>query len=90
MRGIFLDGQRAKVAQLHSVSPRRLRVVLQQGINRQIRRMFEAVGYRVPICRVGIGVHSQNASCDLWRGELRRPRTWRRRSSALHCETRRL
>src|SRR5881396_4418927 len=55
-RGIFLDGQRAKVAQLHSVSPTRLRVVLQQGINRQIRRMFEAVGYRVKhLVRVRIG-----------------------------------
>src|SRR5438132_5501098 len=47
LRGIFLDGQRAKIARFHSVSPTRLRVVLQQGINRQIRRMFEAVGYRV-------------------------------------------
>jgi 23S rRNA pseudouridine2605 synthase len=47
LRGIFLDGQRARIAQLHSVSPARLRVVLRQGINRQIRRMFEAVGYRV-------------------------------------------
>src|SRR5262245_57844403 len=45
--GIFLDGQRARVARLHSVSPVRLRVVLRQGINRQVRRMFEAVGYRV-------------------------------------------
>src|ERR1700745_4008338 len=33
LRGIFLDGQRAKVAQLQAVSPTRLRVVLQQGIN---------------------------------------------------------
>ena len=56
LRGIFLDGQRAKVARLHSVSPTRLRVVLQQGINRQIRRMFEAVGYRVKhLVRVRIG-----------------------------------
>ena len=47
LRGIFLDGQRARIARLHCVSPVRLRVVLQQGINRQIRRMFEAVGYRV-------------------------------------------
>ena len=47
LRGIFLDGQRARITQLHSVSPVRLRVVLRQGINRQIRRMFEAVGYRV-------------------------------------------
>src|SRR3954469_6069347 len=47
LRGIFLDGERAKIVRLHSVSPVRLRVVLRQGINRQIRRMFEAVGYRV-------------------------------------------
>ncbi len=47
LRGIFLDGQRAKFVRLHPVSPMRLRVVLRQGINRQIRRMFEAIGYRV-------------------------------------------
>ena len=46
-RGILLDGRRAKITQLYSISPTRLRVVLRQGINRQIRRMFEAVGYRV-------------------------------------------
>jgi 23S rRNA pseudouridine2605 synthase len=56
LRGIFLDGQRAKIARLHSVSPTRLRVVLCQGINRQIRRMFEAVGYHVKhLVRVRIG-----------------------------------
>src|SRR5439155_22663471 len=47
LRGILLGGERARIARLHSVSPVRLRVVLRQGINRQIRRMFEAVGYRV-------------------------------------------
>jgi 23S rRNA pseudouridine2605 synthase len=56
LRGIFLDGHRAKVTRLHSVSPTRLRVVLHQGINRQIRRMFEAVGYRVKhLVRVRLG-----------------------------------
>lgn len=56
LRRIFLDGQRAKIARLHSVSPTRLRVVLRQGINRQIRRMFEAVGYRVKrLVRLRIG-----------------------------------
>ncbi len=47
LRGIFLNGERTRIARLHSVSPGRLRVVLRQGINRQIRRMFEAVGYDV-------------------------------------------
>jgi 23S rRNA pseudouridine2605 synthase len=56
MRGIFLDDRRAKIAQLHSISPMRLRVVLRQGINRQIRRMFEAVGFRVKrLVRIRIG-----------------------------------
>jgi len=56
LRGIFLDGQRARIARLHSVSPTRLHVVLQQGINRQIRRMFEAAGYRVKhLLRVRVG-----------------------------------
>jgi 23S rRNA pseudouridine2605 synthase len=56
MRGIFLDGERARIARLHSVAPTRLRVVLRQGINRQIRRMFEAVGYRIKyLVRVRIG-----------------------------------
>jgi pseudouridine synthase len=56
LRGIFLDGQRATIARLQSLSPIRLRVVLCQGMNRQIRRMFEAVGYRVKnLIRIRIG-----------------------------------
>ena len=56
LRGIFLDGERARIARFHSLSPVRLRVVLRQGINRQIRRMFEAVGYQVrQLVRVRIG-----------------------------------
>src|SRR5215475_13977460 len=56
LRGIFLNGQRARIAQLHPISPMQLRVVLAQGINRQTRRMFEAVGYRVKrLVRIRIG-----------------------------------
>jgi 23S rRNA pseudouridine2605 synthase len=56
LRGIFLDDHLAKIARLYSVSPTRLRVVLRHGINRQIRRMFEAVGYRVKhLVRVRLG-----------------------------------
>jgi 23S rRNA pseudouridine2605 synthase len=63
LHGILLDGQRAKIVRLRSLSPTRLRVILRQGINRQIRRMFEAVGYRVKhLLRIRIG--------NLWLGDL--------------------
>jgi 23S rRNA pseudouridine2605 synthase len=56
LRGLFLDGRRAQIAQLHSIGPTRVRVVLRQGINQQIRRMFYAVGYEVKrLVRVRIG-----------------------------------
>lgn len=55
-KGIFLDGKRARVERLRSISPTRLHVILRQGINRQIRRMFEAVGYKVKhLLRVRVG-----------------------------------
>ncbi|MGE5212552.1 MAG: pseudouridine synthase [Nitrospirota bacterium] len=72
--GIFLEGQRARIARLHSVSPVRLRVVLRQGINRQIRRMFEAVGYRVKgLIRVRIGtLHLGDLPRGHWRALTKR------------------
>jgi 23S rRNA pseudouridine2605 synthase len=55
-RGIFLEGQRANIARLHSITPTRLRVILRQGINRQIRRMFHEIGYEVKrLIRIRIG-----------------------------------
>ena len=56
LRGVVLDGERARMTNLRIITPTRLRVVLRQGINRQIRRMFEAVGFRVKhLVRVRIG-----------------------------------
>jgi 23S rRNA pseudouridine2605 synthase len=68
LRGIFLDGKRAKIARLRSVSPTHLRVVLRQGINRQIRRMFEAIGYHVKhLVRFRIGnLRLGNLPCGHW------------------------
>jgi len=62
-RGINLDGQRAQFVRIEVVSAMRLKVVLRQGLNRQIRRMFAALGYEVKrLARVRIG--------DLRMGEL--------------------
>ena len=56
LRGVMLDGQRAKLERLHPISPTKLRVVLRQGINRQIRRMFYEIGYEVNrLVRMRIG-----------------------------------
>ncbi len=47
LRGVMLDGQRAKIEKFTSTGPARVRVILRQGINRQIRRMFYELGYEV-------------------------------------------
>jgi 23S rRNA pseudouridine2605 synthase len=56
LRGIHLDGEHAKIARLQSLTSTKLRVVLHQGINRQIRRMFHAIGYETKrLVRIRIG-----------------------------------
>ena len=47
LKGIPLEEGLARAVAVHPISPRRLIVVLQQGLNRQIRRMFEALGFEV-------------------------------------------
>jgi 23S rRNA pseudouridine2605 synthase len=67
--GIFLDGKRASLKSLQQIAPNRLRVVLKQGLNRQIRRMFYEAGYDVKrLVRVRVG---QLRLGDLPRGKWR-------------------
>lgn len=47
LKGVYLEEGRAKAAHVYVEAPNKLRVVLTQGINRQIRRMFAAIGYKV-------------------------------------------
>jgi 23S rRNA pseudouridine2604 synthase len=54
--GLRLDGRALKPAKVMVISPGRLRFVLSEGRNRQIRRMCELVGLRVTdLLRVRIG-----------------------------------
>jgi len=54
--GLELDGRKLKPAQVTLVEPGRLRFILKEGRNRQIRRMCEAVGLRVvDLLRLRIG-----------------------------------
>ena len=47
LKGIYLEEGRAKAAHVQVEGANKLCVVLTQGINRQIRRMFAALGYKV-------------------------------------------
>src|SRR4051795_5887637 len=69
LQGLTLDGQRARLEKIHSIKPTRLRVVLRQGINRQIRRMFYEVGYDVKrLVRIRIGrLHLGDLPRGHWR-----------------------
>ncbi len=56
LRGLVLDGKRARAKRVQQVSPTRLRIVLEQGINRQIRRMLERLGFHAKrLTRIRIG-----------------------------------
>jgi 23S rRNA pseudouridine2604 synthase len=55
-RGLALDGRALKPAKISVVEPQRLRFILQEGRNRQIRRMCEAVDLDVTdLLRLRIG-----------------------------------
>ncbi len=69
IKGMMLDGQRARLERIHVLKSTRLRVVLRQGINRQIRRMFYEAGYEVKqLVRIRIGrLHLGDLPRGHWR-----------------------
>jgi 23S rRNA pseudouridine2605 synthase len=55
-KGIYLSEGRARFDAIVKVNPRQVRVVLTQGIKRQVRRVFAALGYKVKrLQRVRVG-----------------------------------
>jgi len=56
LRGVSIEGGRAKAESVRQVSPKVLRIVLRQGLKRQIRQMLYKVGYEVErLIRTRIG-----------------------------------
>lgn len=63
LEGIYTEGGKLKAKAIERLSPRRIKIVLDHGAKRQIRVMFEALGYQVTkLLRVRIG--------SLWLGDL--------------------
>lgn len=67
--GIPLEEGLARAVAVHTISPRRHVVVLQQGLNRQIRRMFDSLGFSVErLIRSRIGsLTIENLKPGKWR-----------------------
>lgn len=56
LRGMMIEGGRARMEEVHPFGPRSLKVVLRQGLKRQIRLMFYRLGYEVKrLVRTRIG-----------------------------------
>lgn len=75
LKGVFIEGGRAKMASVRQHAPTRLTVILRQGLKRQIREMlFVAGGYRVKrLIRTRIGkLTDPRLKTGHWR-PLRRP-----------------
>lgn len=63
LEGIHTPEGKLRAKAIERMSPRRIKVILDHGVKRQIRLMFEALGYRVvKLLRVRVGA--------LWLGDL--------------------
>jgi 23S rRNA pseudouridine2605 synthase len=68
LKGFHIEGGRAKAEQVYRVSPVKLRVILKQGIKRQIRLMFYQLGYEVErLVRTRIGQLKLDVHQKEWR-----------------------
>lgn len=56
LKGVELEDGPAAAERIHSLSKRNHRILIREGRNREVRRMFEALGYEViELCRIAFG-----------------------------------
>jgi 23S rRNA pseudouridine2605 synthase len=56
IKGVFIEGGRAKAEFVRRLAPKVVKVILKQGLKRQIRLMFYDLGYEVKgLCRTRLG-----------------------------------
>ena len=56
LKGVQLEEEIARVEQVQSVSPNTVRLLLREGKKREVRRIFDQLGYRViSLCRTAFG-----------------------------------
>lgn len=67
--GVYILGERTKPCMVKQEGPKRFRIILTQGLNRQIRRMCEALDYKViSLLRTRImGITLANIPVGKWR-----------------------
>ncbi len=67
--GVYILGERTKPCTIKQEGPKRFRIILTQGLNRQIRRMCEALDYKVvSLLRIRImGITLANIPVGKWR-----------------------
>jgi len=67
--GVKIMGELTKPAQVIRIDQRSFRIILTQGLNRQIRRMCSALGYKAQrLQRVRImNIHLGSLSAGQWR-----------------------
>ncbi len=68
-QGVYLDGKKTYPCKINVISAQKAEIVIHEGRKRQVRRMFEALGYHVvELCRIRQG---SIALGDLKEGEWR-------------------
>jgi 23S rRNA pseudouridine2605 synthase len=68
LKGVFIEGGRARAEMVHRQTSTRLKIILRQGLKRQIRLMLYALGYEVKqLMRTRIGQLKLDIHSGEWR-----------------------